>query len=273
MYVIGYRAHFCHLPGLGQVGHSPRDTSGSDGTLDWGPMWLGSQSTFHSQCPPDTSYTPAGTWCPYIPCQLPNAPMKPPQSCWPLMLPDIPLPPAGPLIPYIPCQPWIDPWHPYTLCHPHCSPDALHPCQWECWGPGLGPNVVGLPVHLPPNAPNTHTALQPQCSLTSPASPLMPLPVQTPPEPPTSPAGPQHPLSPEQESSFQEWYYCRWAWDVISLWVRLLFCQMYPHPLIPLNAPRERHVLLSAIDCLVCYCHQFAIDHLHEYIQFTIYHL
>ena len=22
--------------------------------------------------------------------------------------------------------------------------------QWECWDPGLGPNVVGLPVHLPP---------------------------------------------------------------------------------------------------------------------------
>ena len=23
--------------------------------------------------------------------------------------------------------------------------------QWECWDPGLGPNVVGLPGHLPPN--------------------------------------------------------------------------------------------------------------------------
>ena len=32
------------------------------------------------------------------------------------------------------------------------------------------------------------------------------------------------------------------------------------------------HVLLPAI-CLVCYCHQFAIHHFHEYIQFTIYNL
>ena len=36
---MGCRAHLCHLPGLDQVGHSPRGTSGSAGTLDWGPMW------------------------------------------------------------------------------------------------------------------------------------------------------------------------------------------------------------------------------------------
>ena len=46
------------------------------------------------------------------------------------------------------------------------------------------------------------------------------------------------PLPQEQESSYQEWYYCRWTWHVISMWVRLLFCQMYPHPLIPLKCPQ-----------------------------------
>ena len=47
MYITGCRAHLCHLPGLGQVGHFPRGASGSAGTLDWGPMWSGSQSTCH----------------------------------------------------------------------------------------------------------------------------------------------------------------------------------------------------------------------------------
>ena len=37
MYIIACRAHFCHLLGLGQVGHSPRKTSGNDGTLNRGP--------------------------------------------------------------------------------------------------------------------------------------------------------------------------------------------------------------------------------------------
>ena len=37
MYIITCRPHFCHLLGLGQVGHSPRETSGSDGTLNRGP--------------------------------------------------------------------------------------------------------------------------------------------------------------------------------------------------------------------------------------------
>ena len=49
-----------------------------------------------------------------------------------------------------------------------------------------------------------------------------------------TPQCPWHPLnpllapSPIQASSSQEWYYCRSAWHVISLWVRLMFCQMYP---------------------------------------------
>ena len=36
--------------------------------------------------------------------------------------------------------------------------------QWECWDPGLGPNVVGFPVHLPP-----------PISPDIPANPLIPL--------------------------------------------------------------------------------------------------
>ena len=55
--------------------------------------------------------------------------------------------------------------------------------QWECWDPGLGPNVVGLLVHLPcqclPDTPYT------------PASPLTPPNPCWPPEPPTLPASPQ----------------------------------------------------------------------------------
>ena len=43
--------------------------------------------------------------------------------------------------------------------------------QWECWEPGLGPNGVRLPAHLPPQCPLlvTHTTCQ------SPNAPLMPL--------------------------------------------------------------------------------------------------
>ena len=73
------------------------------------------------------------------------------------------------------------------------------------------------------------------------------------------------PPAPVEASSGQEWYYCRSAWHVISLGVRLMFCQMYPHP-SPLNAPGRgiwwprvvltwvsltwAHVLLSEIDHL-----------------------
>ena len=93
---------------------------GTAGTLDWGPMWSGSQSTCH-----------------------PNSPTPP----------TAPTPPAGPL----------------TLPMPHTS---LH-CWWrECWDPGLGPNVVGLIVHLPPsNAP--------YCPPDAP-TPCWPLPAPTP---------------------------------------------------------------------------------------------
>ena len=78
------------LPGLGEVGHSPRGTIGSAGTLDLGPMWLGSKPTCHPMHPytldaPNTSYTP----------------YKPLYPCWPLST-------------YSPCQPPMYPDTPYT---------------------------------------------------------------------------------------------------------------------------------------------------------------
>ena len=51
---MGCRAHLCQLPGLGQVGHSPKGTSGSAGTLDWGPIWSGSLSPCHHLTNPKT---------------------------------------------------------------------------------------------------------------------------------------------------------------------------------------------------------------------------
>ena len=106
MYIIACRAHFCHLLGLGQVGHSPRGTSGSAGTLDWGPMWLGSQSSCHPNAPlhllaapytprrppmfPHATLTPSGLWVPTLPAS-PNTPLT---SLHPLMAP-MPLNPPG----------------------------------------------------------------------------------------------------------------------------------------------------------------------------------
>ena len=163
----------------------------------------------------------------------------------------------------MPLQPPNVPCHPYTPCWP------LSP-YW-------------------PLTPYTHAG--PQCPYT-PASPNAPdaLNPLLAPDAPTPPADPWHPLPPEQEFSCQEWYYYRWAWHVTSLWVRLLFCQKYCQPLMPPQCSLRRgtwwprvvltevlltraHFLLSAIDHLVCYCHQFAIDHFHKYIQLTIYHL
>ena len=50
-----------------------------------------------------------------------------------------------------------------------------------------------------------------------------------PPLHPYTPVGP----TPVQASNGQEWYYCRSASHVISLWVRLMFCLMYPYPITP----------------------------------------
>ena len=159
MYIIACRAHFCHLLGLGQVGHSPRGTSGSAGTLDWGPMWLGSQSTCHPNTPltpldaPDTQngpYTPRSShcpWCPYSPSGpwIPRVPPSPQYTPDTLYTPDAPTPKNGLLhplgapnatwCPYTPSVPWVPrvpaspntplhPWHPKTAPTPTRSPQC-----------------------------------------------------------------------------------------------------------------------------------------------------
>ena len=169
------------LPGLDEVGHCPGGTSGSAGTLDWGPMWLGSQSTCHPNGPltPPTcpwhplqaSYTPTGSW----PLHSLPAPMYPWHPLHPCLIP--PTPPTscqweywdcglGPnmvgfkvhLLPPMPPTPptaSLMPLHPLPVPDIPCQPHPLNPCWWECWDPGLGPNVVGLPVHLPSHMPPT----------------------------------------------------------------------------------------------------------------------
>ena len=76
--------------------------------------------------------------------------------------------------------------------------------QWECWDSGLGPNVVRLPVHLPPlhpliatNAPNTPiTSTPPRSSPMPPDGTYIPthLWVLTLPTIPNAPLTPLHPL-------------------------------------------------------------------------------
>ena len=116
--------------------------------------------------------------------------------------------------------------------------------------------AVGCPhfSHVNPNAPLIPHTLPAGSHFL--LTPLVPLPAPNAPTP-----------IPVQESSCQEWYHCRWAWHVISLWVRLLFFQMYPQPPhAPSKSPargiwwpREvltevlltwAHVLGSVIDCL-----------------------
>ena len=105
------------------------------------------------------------------------------------------------------------------------------------------------------------------------------------------PCWPQTPLPPEEESSCEKWYYCRWAWHVTSLWVRLLFCQIYPSlPNTPSMLPGRgiwwprvvltevlltwAHVLVSAIDHLVCYLVislQLTVCRITSSLQYTIF--
>ena len=267
MYIIACRAHFCHLPGLGQVGHSPRGTSGSTGTLDWGPMWSGSQFTCHPNAPtsllaPNDPWWPSEPLHPYQPLTPPTShaspwhwpqapyttatPMPPnPYTPWypcalytpcKLLTSPTPLPSPDAPIPLHPC-PFNDSWHPYSPCWPQCPLSLLHP--YQC------PDIPYIPAGFP-NTP--YTPFQPlsslhPCNSQCPLKPLYPMISLRPntPELFTSPACPLTPPIPEQKCSCQEWYLCRWAWHVISLWVRLLFCHMY----------------------LICYCLQFSIDHLH----------
>ena len=165
MYITGCRAHFCHLAGLGQVSHSPRRTSGGAGSLDWGPVWLGSQSTCHLWCPrasysplmPTTSLLapmpPDATLHPLLSPMHPNVPYTP---CWPQMPPEPlhPLPPPdAPQCPYTPCQPAI-PLHP---CQPPDAPDT------PCWPLMPSETPYTLPTicpYTPCQLPIPHTPEQ-----------------------------------------------------------------------------------------------------------------
>ena len=112
--------------------------------------------------------------------------------------------------------------------------------QWECWEPWTGgPMWSASQSTCHPNGPwhpPTHPYLPPMPHDT-PTGPNAPTP-HTLAGPSTPPAGPLTSLPPEQKSNCQEWYYCQWAWHVITLWVRLLLCQMYPTlPHAPSMAP------------------------------------
>ena len=159
------------LPGLGEVGHSPREPVG---VLE---SWTGAQCDWT----PSLSATPMPPDTPYTPFQLPNTPtpsagpqcsLRPPYlllALWaptPPAIPQFPLHPCHPnapetpiplmpLSPYIPYQPLTPPTPlpalnaPYTLWQPPMSPtpcqppDALHPC-----------NPPDTPTPLPPQCPN-----------------------------------------------------------------------------------------------------------------------
>ena len=97
------------LPGLGGVGCSPRGTSGSAGTLDWGPMWSGFQSTCH----PNALLTPLHFLMP----QLPTRPLYP---CWPL-IPTLPASPNASLTCFTPPDSLLMPQQ------PPMPPEALTP--------------------------------------------------------------------------------------------------------------------------------------------------
>ena len=198
MYIIACKAHFCHLFGHGQVGNSPRETSGSAGTIDWGPMWLGSQSTCHPQCP----YTPTGSlmplhslpalwhpWCHYTPTSprgpihlcwslSPYTPCQPHMYCWhPLPAPDVPNSPYT--LYWLPNAPWCPtpllapqplhslpaPMHPWHPCQPKMPPYPLHPywlqCPWCHYTPAFPWALYSLPAH--------------QCTLDTPTPPVSPL--------------------------------------------------------------------------------------------------
>ena len=143
------------LPGLGEVGHSPRGTSGSAGTLNWGPMWSGSQST----CCPNASLTLLHPLTPDYP-MLPNGPQHP----W---VPQFPLLPPIPLLALstnTPSQPCIHPWQPLHPLTPLIGPTLTrNPNAPLCHLDPSGPWVPTLPAsphtplhHLTPhNGPNT----------------------------------------------------------------------------------------------------------------------
>ena len=198
----------------------PKGNSGSAGTLDWGPMWLGSQSTCHLQCTPTPQWpiTPSHPYIPYAPILLlawvptlpasPNAPLTPhtplgapdatytPAGAWvlhsllaPQCTPDGPNPPDSSLMPpdtpYTPRSPWCsytpaDPWSTYTPCQPPNAP--LIPVMDPLMSPiPLGASQCPLMLLIPLLAPEHLHPDSPQCSSDTPTLPDgSPMPPDTP---------------------------------------------------------------------------------------------
>ena len=175
MYIIACRAHFCHLLGLGQVGHSPRETSGMMGP--WTEVQCGQASS--------PLATPMHPW---HPLHTPNSPLTPPRSPQCPLMPPIPLlapeylhslpapihpwhpnapyTPRNPHVPcchlysfwptstYIPCQPPIHPWPPMPLEAP-CAPYATNTPSGP-WVPTLPASPQRTPnILVCPDGPNT----------------------------------------------------------------------------------------------------------------------
>ena len=173
MYIIACRAHFCHLLGLGQVGHSPRGTSGSAGTLDWGPMWSGSQSTCH----PNTPLTPP---IPLIPpkwpptsTRSPNAPDAPIPLLAPKYLESLSAPQYTPDTPYTPDAPDTPKMAPTSLGAPN-APWCPHTPSGP-WVPRvpLSPQYTQHPYTLMPLTPQN----SPYIPLEPPNAPDAPIPL------------------------------------------------------------------------------------------------
>ena len=147
----------------------PPDTSytpasGSAGTLDSGPIWLGSQSICHAPIPP---IHPAGPST-HTPPASPQHPLMSPYPQW-VPMPSDTLIPAGP-------------WVLHSLPVPNAFLTPLHPLQ--------APWCPCHPTPLPLRVLGPWTVAQCGWAPTPPANPNAPL---TPPTPPAIPNDPPHP--------------------------------------------------------------------------------
>ena len=121
MYIKGCRAHFCHLPGLGQVGHTQGEPVGMLSPWTGAQCGWGSQATYHSQCP--LTPIPALLMHPYIPCQSSDVLLMPPTI---LLVPNV-LTPSTPCWPLEPPTPLPAPQCSLTTPTPFWPPEPLHP--------------------------------------------------------------------------------------------------------------------------------------------------
>ena len=159
MYIIGCRAHFCHLPGLDLVGHSPEGTQWECWDPGLGPNVVRLPVHLPPLCPlPPLSSTNA-PWCP-TPLLALNAPDTP-NPCWPWAPTPLPAPmPLTPLpasqFPLTPPTSLLASWVPILSYWPLTSPDAPTPCQLQCPNPNQTLNAPWCPLH-PLLAPDTPT--------------------------------------------------------------------------------------------------------------------